>query len=87
MALSGAIELLKKVWEVYVIRGDKFILRGQQKVRRAQKRFEAQLKIAGTQIDARFDASLAGLDLKVKEIIHKTVKGKSIKREALKYLK
>ena len=83
---SGANKLLKKVWESFLIRRDRIIMREQHKILNSQKKFNDQLKaaqrFAGEQIDSRCDKNLANLDAKVKSIIKETVKSASIKKES-----
>ena len=86
---SGANKMLRKVWEAYIIRRDRIVLREHQKNINDQRRFDIQLKntqqLAGQQIDNRVDKNLAGLDAKVKSIIKETVKSQSIKKEAISF--
>ena len=86
---SGANKMLRKVWEAYIIRRDRIVLREHQKNINDQRRFDIQLKnaqqSAGQQIDNRVDKNLAGLDAKVKSIIKETVKSQSIKKEAVAF--
>ena len=67
---SGANKLLRKVWEAFIIRRDRNVLREHQKNINDQRRFDIQLKnaqqSAGQQIDNRVDKNMAGLDAKVK---------------------
>ena len=84
---SGANKLLRKVWESFVSKRDRILLKEHQKVINVQKKFDSQLlnaqQSAGQQIDDRVDKTLAGLDAKVKSIIKDTVKSQSIKKESL----
>ena len=86
---SGANKMLRKVWEAFIIRRDRIVLREHQKNINDQRRFDIQLKnaqqSAGQQIDNRVDKSLAGLDAKVKSIIKETVKSQFIKKEAISF--
>ena len=70
---SGANKLLKKVWESFIIRRDRIIMRDHHKVLNTHKKFDDQIKAAqrsaGEQIDSRCDKNLANLDAKVKSII------------------
>ena len=79
--------MLRKVWEAFIIRRDRIILKEHNKSLQNQKKFDAQLEnaqlSAGQQIDNRIDQNLAGLDAKVKSIIKDTVKIHSIKRDAI----
>ena len=84
---SGANKLLRKVWESFVSKRDRILLKEHQKVINDQKKFDSQLlnaqQSAGQKIDNRVDKTLAGLDAKVKSIIKDTVKSQSIKKESL----
>ena len=84
---SGANKLLRKVWESFITKRDRIVLREHKKTVNAQKKFDSQLQTAqqsaGQQIDRRIDKTLAGLDAKVKNIIKETVKSQSIKKEAM----
>ena len=84
---SGANKLLRKVWESFISKRDRILLKEHQKTVNSQKKFDSQLLIAqqsaGQQIDSRIDKTLAGLDAKVKSIIKDTVKIQSIKKESL----
>ena len=84
---GGATKSLKKVWEAFIVRRDRLVLKEQQKSLQTKQRFENQLKAAqqsaGAQIDARCDANLANVDDRVKRIIQETVKSQSIKKDAL----
>ena len=86
---SGANKLLKKVWESFIIRRDRIIMREHHKILNTQKKFDDQLKAAqrsaGEQIDSRCDKNLANLDAKVKSIIKETVKSASIKKESMMF--
>ena len=70
--------MLRKVWEAYVTKKDRIILKEHNKTLQTQKKFESQLEnaqlSAGQQIDNRIDQNMAGLDAKVKSIIKDTVK-------------
>ena len=76
--------MLRKTWEAFIPRRDRFLLREHQKTLSDQRKFDAQLKNAqlpaGQQIDNRIDLNL---DAKVKSIIKETVKSQSIKNENL----
>ena len=82
---SGANKLLKKIWDAFIIRRDRIILREHHKAVNAQKKEDTLLKSAqqsaGQQIDNRCDKNLAGLDAKVKSIIKDTVKSQSSRRK------
>ena len=87
LSRGGATKLLKKVWEAFIVRRDRLVLKEEQKSLQTKQRFENQLKAAqqsaGAQIDARCDANLANVDDRVKRIIQETVKSQSIKKDAL----
>ena len=72
---SGANKFLKKVWESFVIRRDRLIMREHHKNLNTQKKFDDQLKAAkqsaGQQIDSRCDKNLANLDAKLKASLKK----------------
>ena len=59
LTISGANNLLKKVWESFIIRRDRIIMREHHKILNTQKKFDDQLKAAqqsaGEQIDSRCD--------------------------------
>ena len=84
---SGANKMLRKIWEAYIIKRDRVILKEHNKTLQSQKKFDSQLEnaqlSAGQQIDNRIDQNMAGLDAKVKSIIKDTVKSHSIKRDAI----
>ena len=86
---SGANKMLRKVWEAYIIKRDRIILKEHNKTLQSQKKFDSQLEnaqlSAGQQIDNRIDQNMAGLDAKVKSIIKDTVKSHSIKRDAIEF--
>ena len=67
---SGANKLLKKVWESFIIRRDRIIMREHHKNLNTHKKFDDQLKAAqqsvGQKINNRSDKKLANLDAKVK---------------------
>ena len=83
---SGVNKLLKKVWEAFINKRDKLILREHAKVVQNQRRFDTQLKTAqmsaGQQIDLRIDTKFADLGATIRGIIKDTVKHQSIKKES-----
>lgn len=86
---SGANKLLRKVWEAFILRRDRIMLKEHNKSLSNQKKYETQLEnaqlSAGQQIDKRVDQNLAELDAKVKSIIRDTVKSHSIKTDAIDF--
>ena len=83
---SGVNKLLKKVWEAFINKRDKLILREHAKVVQNQRKFDTQLQTAqmsaGQQIDLRIDTKFADLDATVRGIIKDTVKNQYIKKES-----
>ena len=83
---SGANKVLKKAWEAFITKRDKFISREHAKVIQNQRKFDTQLHTAqmsaGQQIDLRIDDKLTNLNATVKSIIKDTVKNKFIKKES-----
>ena len=83
---SGANKLLKKVWEAFINKRDKLILREHAKVVQNQRKFDTQLKTAqmsaGQQIDLRIDNKFSDLSATVRGIIKDTVKNQYIKKES-----
>ena len=69
LSRSGATKHLKKLWETYVIKRDRVVLREHHKALNSQRRFESQLKAAqesvGVQKDESCYVNLAGIDSKV----------------------
>ena len=82
--------MLRKVWEAFIIRRDRIVLREHQKNLNDQRRFDAQLKnaqqSAGQQIDNRVYKNMVRLDAKVKSIIKETVKANPLKRRLLRLI-
>ena len=70
---SGANKLLKKVWEAFINKRDKLILREHAQVVQNQRKFDTQLQTAqmsaGQQIDLRIDTKFADLGATVRGII------------------
>ena len=85
---SGANKLQRKVWESFINKRDKIVLREHQKVVNSQRKFDSQHLIAqqsaGQQIDNRVDQNLVGLDVKVKSIIKDTVKSQAINPQSFR---
>ena len=85
---SGANKLRRKVWESFINKRDRIVLREHQKVVNSQRKFDSQLLIAqqsaGQQIDNRVDQNLVGLDAKVKSIIKDTVKSQAINPQSFR---
>ena len=83
---SGVNKLLKKVWEAYINKRDKLILREHAKVVQNQRKFDTQLQTAqmsaGQQIDLRIDTKFADLDATIRSVIKDTVKNQYIKKES-----
>ena len=81
--------MLSKVWEAFILRRDRIVVRVHHKTISNQKKFDAQLKTAqqsaGQQIDSRIDKKMAGLGAQVKSIIKDTVKSQSIKKEVFMF--
>jgi len=84
---AGANKVLRKIWESFINKRDRILLKEHQKVVISQRKFDSQLlnaqQSAGQQIDNRVDKTLAGLDAKVKSIIKETVKSQSIKQGSM----
>ena len=78
--------MLKKVWEAYINKRDKIILREHAKVVQNQRKFDTQLQTAqmsaGQQIDLRIDTKFADLDATIRSVIKDTKKNQYIKKES-----
>ena len=79
---SGANKLLKKVWEAFISKRDKIILREHAKVVQNQRKFDTQLKTAQLSAGQQSDDKFSGLDATVRGIIKDTVKNQYIKKES-----
>ena len=86
---SGANKVLRKVWEAFILKRDRIILKEHNKSLSNQRKFEAQLEnaqlSAGQEIDNCVEQTLAELDTKVKSIIIDIVKSNSIKRYTIDF--